>query len=107
MSRLEQQVVFLKKRHGQFKQAALDAKNAGDIEKAKEYVRSMKGLEPMIEASQNGYPVDISQVRARPPARSSLTLCLRFLMVVGANVYHEFTIVHQTSALARINLNLC
>ena len=62
VSRLEQQVVFLKKRHVQFKQAALDAKNAGDIEKAKEYVRSMKGLEPMIEASQNGYPVSSEEL---------------------------------------------
>lgn len=66
VSRLEQQVVFLKKRYAQFKQAALDAKNSGDIDKAKELIRSMKGIEPMIEASQNGYPVDISQVPVPP-----------------------------------------
>lgn len=85
VSRLEQQVIFLKKRHGQFKQAALDAKNAGDIDKAKEYVRSMKGLEPMIEASQNGYPVDISQVPV-PPQHNKDAEGLEFEIVHHSDV---------------------
>jgi len=85
VSRLEQQVIFLKKRHGQFKQAALDAKNSGDIDKAKEYVRSMKGLEPMIEASQNGYPVDISQVPV-PPQHNKDAEGLEFEIVQHSDV---------------------
>lgn len=44
-------------------QAALRAKQKNDIEGAKLFLRQAKGLDPMIEASQNGLPVDITKVR--------------------------------------------
>lgn len=42
-------------------QAALRAKQQNDIEGAKLFLRQAKGLDPMIEASQNGLPVDITK----------------------------------------------
>lgn len=42
--------------------AALRAKQKNDIEGAKLFLRQAKGLGPMIEASQNGLPVDIAKV---------------------------------------------
>ncbi|GFN95176.1 coiled-coil and c2 domain-containing protein 1-like protein [Plakobranchus ocellatus] len=65
-SRQEQQLAFLKERMGEFKQAAMQAKKNHDIEMAKQYVRMMKGMEPMIEACEAGLPVDLSQVPPSP-----------------------------------------
>lgn len=65
-SRSEQQANFLLTRQAKFKQAALDAKNKGDIELAKKYIRLAKGFDQMIEASRNGLPVDLSQIPTPP-----------------------------------------
>jgi coiled-coil and C2 domain-containing protein 1 len=42
MSRAEQQTIFLQERQLQFKKAALNAKQNGDMELAKKYLRSSK-----------------------------------------------------------------
>lgn len=44
--------------------AALRAKQSNDMEGAKLFLRQAKGLDPMIEASHNGLPVDITKVGA-------------------------------------------
>lgn len=36
---------------------------SGDLEMAKKFLVAYKGLDPMIEAAENGRPVDMSQVR--------------------------------------------
>lgn len=59
----QQQLVFLEGRKKQLMQAALQAKQKNDIEGAKLFLRQAKGLDPMIEAAQNGLPVDITKVR--------------------------------------------
>ncbi|KAH0628738.1 hypothetical protein JD844_010216 [Phrynosoma platyrhinos] len=59
--RAQQQMTFLETRKKQLMQAALRAKQQNDIEGAKMFLRQAKGLDPMIEASQNGLPVDITQ----------------------------------------------
>ena len=41
-SRAEQQAAFLEQRQAQFKRAALQAKNSGDMELAKKYMRMAK-----------------------------------------------------------------
>ncbi|KAJ8305464.1 hypothetical protein KUTeg_016009 [Tegillarca granosa] len=64
-SRAEQQAYFLKERMGEYRQAALKAKQNNDIEMAKKYIRIAKGFEPMIQAAESGLPVDLSQV---PPS---------------------------------------
>lgn len=69
----QQQLAFLEGRKKQLLQAALRAKQKNDVEGAKMHLRQAKGLEPMLEASRNGLPVDIAKVRP---------LCLCVLPVV-------------------------
>uniref|UniRef100_A0A8C6YG89 Coiled-coil and C2 domain containing 1A n=1 Tax=Naja naja TaxID=35670 RepID=A0A8C6YG89_NAJNA len=57
----QQQLTFLENRKKQLKQAALRAKQQNDIEGAKLFLCQAKGLDPMIEASKSGLPVDISK----------------------------------------------
>ncbi|XP_078285675.1 coiled-coil and C2 domain-containing protein 1A isoform X2 [Rhinoraja longicauda] len=65
-SKAQQQLQFLQNRKKQFMQAALLKKQKNDIEGAKLYLRQAKGLDPMIEASKGGLPVDITKVPAPP-----------------------------------------
>lgn len=58
----QQQLAFLEGRKKQLLQAALRAKQKNDMEGAKMHLRQAKGLEPMLEASRNGLPVDIAKV---------------------------------------------
>nr|XP_054394636.1 coiled-coil and C2 domain-containing protein 1A isoform X4 [Pongo abelii] len=64
-TRAQQQLAFLEGRKKQLLQAALRAKQKNDVEGAKMHLRQAKGLEPMLEASRNGLPVDIT--KPRPP----------------------------------------
>ena len=50
----------------QFKKAALRAKQNGDLVLAKKYLQQANGFKGMIEASQAGLPVDMSNVPAPP-----------------------------------------
>nr|XP_013797826.1 PREDICTED: coiled-coil and C2 domain-containing protein 1A-like [Apteryx mantelli mantelli] len=58
-------------------QAALRAKQKNDIEGAKLFLRQAKGLDPMIEASQNGLPVDITKVPEAPVNKEDFVLVQR------------------------------
>lgn len=49
-----------------FKDAALQSKQKGDIQQAKEYLRAAKGFDPLIEATQNGLPIDASTIPIPP-----------------------------------------
>ena len=69
MSRAEQQTIFLQERQLQFRKAALKAKQKGEMELARKYLKLAKGFDQMIEASQAGLPVDMSQVPADPGAK--------------------------------------
>ena len=71
MSLPEKQLVLLEKRQALFKAAALEAKRAGQIEQAKEYLRSSKGFDKLIEASKGGLPVDITTLPVPPQAVTS------------------------------------
>ena len=66
MSKSEQNALFLQQRQTQFKQAALKAKQKGDIALAKKYLQQARGFAPMIEACHSGLPVDLSNVPAAP-----------------------------------------
>lgn len=61
-TRVEKQLIILRARQKQFKEAALSAKKNGNISLAKEYLRLSKCFDPLIEASLNGLPVDMSTV---------------------------------------------
>ncbi|XP_026562876.1 coiled-coil and C2 domain-containing protein 1B isoform X1 [Pseudonaja textilis] len=56
-------------REKEYKLAALKAKQKGDLEKAKEYMRTGKKFSLVIEALDNGQPVDL---RDMPPALEKL-----------------------------------
>ena len=66
LSRNEQNTLFLQERQLQFKKAAVKAKQNGEIELAKKYLQQAHGFNGMIEASQSGLPVDMSNIPAPP-----------------------------------------
>ncbi|KAI4898162.1 hypothetical protein NFI96_024923, partial [Prochilodus magdalenae] len=61
-----QQLEFLEGRKKQYMKAALQAKQKNDMEQAKNYLRTAKGIDPMIEAARTGKAVDISKVPSPP-----------------------------------------
>ncbi|XP_061299859.1 coiled-coil and C2 domain-containing protein 1A [Pezoporus flaviventris] len=65
-SRAQQQLRFLQSRREQLLEAALGSKRRGDLEGAKLFLRRAKALEPALEASRRGLPVDISKVPEAP-----------------------------------------
>jgi coiled-coil and C2 domain-containing protein 1 len=72
------QLRFLLTRQQQFKEAALAAKKAGNIEKAKEMLLNSKKLEPMINACEGGLPVDIRNVPVPPQTGVNQSLMRQF-----------------------------
>uniref|UniRef100_A0A667HBX1 Coiled-coil and C2 domain-containing protein 1A n=1 Tax=Lynx canadensis TaxID=61383 RepID=A0A667HBX1_LYNCA len=72
-----QQLAFLEGRKKQLLQAALRAKQKNDVEGAKMHLRQAKGLEPMLEASRNGLPVDIAKVPPAPVNKDDFSLVQR------------------------------
>ncbi|ERE79113.1 coiled-coil and C2 domain-containing protein 1A-like isoform 1 [Cricetulus griseus] len=73
----QQQLAFLEGRKKQLLQAALRAKQKNDVEGAKMHLRQAKGLEPMLEASRNGLPVDIAKVPPAPVNKDDFVLVQR------------------------------
>ena len=53
---------ILQERMGELRQAAREAKAKNDRESALRYLRFSKGVEQMLQAAQNGLPVDLTQV---------------------------------------------
>lgn len=50
-------------RQKEFRAAAVEAKRAGEIETAKEYLKIYKGLDNLLKVAQGGLPVDLNTVR--------------------------------------------
>ncbi|XP_008193260.1 coiled-coil and C2 domain-containing protein 1-like isoform X1 [Tribolium castaneum] len=71
-SRADKQLVLLLAKQKQFKEAALAAKRKGEIDQAKEYLRTAKGFDPLIDAASCGLPVDLSTLPVSPSAKSQL-----------------------------------
>ncbi|XP_055975277.1 coiled-coil and C2 domain-containing protein 1A isoform X2 [Sorex fumeus] len=76
-TRAQQQLAFLENRKKQLLQAALRAKQKNDVEGAKMHLRQAKGLDPMLEASRNGLPVDIAKVPPAPVNKDDFALVQR------------------------------
>ncbi|XP_067416694.1 coiled-coil and C2 domain-containing protein 1A isoform X2 [Emydura macquarii macquarii] len=92
-TKAQQQLAFLEGRKKQLMQAALRAKQKNDIEGAKLFLRQAKGLDPMIEASQGGLPVDITKVPQAPVNKEDFMLIQRRGVNISpeaANQYMEF-----------------
>jgi len=62
----DKQLAALEKRQAMFKEAAIQAKNAGQIDTAKEYLRQMKGFDKLINVSKAGLPVDMTTLPVPP-----------------------------------------
>ncbi|XP_074990333.1 coiled-coil and C2 domain-containing protein 1A [Calonectris borealis] len=76
-AKAQQQLAFLEGRRRRLMEAALRAKQKNDIEGAKLFLRQAKGLDPMIEASRNGLPVDITKVPEAPVNAEDFALVQR------------------------------
>uniref|UniRef100_A0A1A8FSX4 Coiled-coil and C2 domain-containing protein 1B n=1 Tax=Nothobranchius korthausae TaxID=1143690 RepID=A0A1A8FSX4_9TELE len=61
-----QQLELLESRKKQYMKAALQAKQKKEVEQAKVFLRTAKGLDPMIEAARSGKPVDIGTLPSPP-----------------------------------------
>lgn len=61
-SRSVKQLQLVLERQKQFKFAALKAKQAGRMDKAREYLRTAMSFEPMIDTLKNGSPIDLTSV---------------------------------------------
>ncbi|GFT34123.1 coiled-coil and C2 domain-containing protein 1-like [Nephila pilipes] len=70
----EKQLEFLLERQKLFRQAALAAKQNGDIQQAKEYLRMSKGFDSMIEATKCGLPIDASTIPTPPQLESDFVI---------------------------------
>ncbi|XP_044266169.1 coiled-coil and C2 domain-containing protein 1-like isoform X2 [Tribolium madens] len=71
-TRADKQLVLLLAKQKQFKEAALNAKRKGEIDQAKEFLRTAKGFDPLIDAASCGLPVDLSTLPVSPSAKSQL-----------------------------------
>ncbi|XP_053687957.1 coiled-coil and C2 domain-containing protein 1-like isoform X2 [Sabethes cyaneus] len=68
----EKQIAVLMLRQKEYRQAAVEAKRAGELEEAKEYIRIFKGLEKLIDTARGGIPIDMATVPIAPAKRTSL-----------------------------------
>uniref|UniRef100_A0A182QH97 Coiled-coil and C2 domain-containing protein 1-like n=1 Tax=Anopheles farauti TaxID=69004 RepID=A0A182QH97_9DIPT len=71
-TQFDKQLNLLLERHREYKQAAIDAKKAGDLDEAKECLRVFKGLEKLIEVARAGGRVDLTTVPIAPSKRNAL-----------------------------------
>ncbi|NXN07170.1 C2D1B protein, partial [Indicator maculatus] len=64
---------FLLARQKQYKLAALKAKQQGDLEKAKEYMKAGKKFNVVLEALDSGQPIDLQNMPPPPEGKACLT----------------------------------
>lgn len=72
MSRADKQLSLLQQRQHELKQAAVNAKKDGDLDLARNYLRQAKGIDPLIQASMAGLPVDMNSIPLSPLAKLEL-----------------------------------
>ncbi|NXM32385.1 C2D1B protein, partial [Oxyruncus cristatus] len=63
---VREQLEFLENRKKQYLKAAIKAKRENNLEQAKTYLRTAKGLDLKIEQAKRGKPVDISKLPSPP-----------------------------------------
>lgn len=71
-SRVDKQIEALQQRQKELKMAALKAKKDGDLDLARDYLRQAKGIDPLLEASMSGLPVDMKSIPLSPMAKLQL-----------------------------------
>lgn len=88
----------MQQRQHELKQAALNAKKDGDIELARTYLRQAKGIDPLIEASKGGLPVDMNSIPLSPQAKKELNAD----SIIGL-LNDSFTIINTEDCLEETN----
>ncbi|XP_065355321.1 coiled-coil and C2 domain-containing protein 1-like isoform X2 [Calliphora vicina] len=68
----EHQMKILLDRQKEFKLAAIEAKKAGEIDQAKEYLKIYKGFDALLNAASSGLPVDLNTLPVPPSQRENL-----------------------------------
>ncbi|XP_037810895.1 coiled-coil and C2 domain-containing protein 1-like isoform X1 [Lucilia sericata] len=68
----EHQMKILLERQKEFKLAAIEAKKAGEIDQAKEYLKIYKGFDALLNAASSGLPVDLNTLPVPPSQRDNL-----------------------------------
>ncbi|NXX74549.1 C2D1B protein, partial [Urocolius indicus] len=63
-------------RQKEYKLAALKAKQQGDLEKAKEYMKTGKKFNVVLEALDSGQPIDLQNMPPSPQGKAHLTVTL-------------------------------
>uniref|UniRef100_A0A2M4BDE7 Coiled-coil and C2 domain-containing protein 1-like n=1 Tax=Anopheles marajoara TaxID=58244 RepID=A0A2M4BDE7_9DIPT len=71
-TQFDKQLALLLERQQQYRQAAVEAKKAGELDEAKEFLRVFKGLEKMIEIARAGGRIDLSTIPIAPAKRQAL-----------------------------------
>ncbi|XP_034936610.1 coiled-coil and C2 domain-containing protein 1-like isoform X2 [Chelonus insularis] len=72
ITKTQKQTLLLQKRQIELKRAALMAKKNGNLEQARDYLRQAKGIDPLIQASRCGLPVDMSSIPLSPNAQTQM-----------------------------------
>ncbi|XP_032665522.1 coiled-coil and C2 domain-containing protein 1-like isoform X2 [Odontomachus brunneus] len=91
-SRAEKQMIQLQLRQRELKQAALNAKKDGDMDLARDYLRQAKGIQPLIEASKAGLPVDMNSIPLSPLERVELSISQKddnFTLVSAEDLFDD------------------
>lgn len=71
-TRADKQLLILLAKQKQFKVAALNAKKKGEMVQAKEFLRTAKGFDRLIEAAKGGLPIDWASIPVSPDGKSQL-----------------------------------
>ncbi|KFP53841.1 Coiled-coil and C2 domain-containing protein 1B, partial [Cathartes aura] len=71
------------KRQKEYKLAALKAKQQGDLEKAKEYMKTGKKFNVVLEALDSGQPIDLQNMPPSPQGKACLTKTLLGVSVLS------------------------
>lgn len=80
----------LQLRQRELKQAALNAKKDGDMDLARDYLRQAKGIQPLIEASKAGLPVDMTSIPLSPLEKVELSTAQKdenFILISSKDIF--------------------
>jgi len=86
----DKQLSLLLAQQAQFKEAAVQAKRAGQLDQAKEYLRQYKGYDNIIEACKSGLPVDFKTLPVPPQRKSGKTLFVIDVRIICDNFLAAF-----------------
>ncbi|NXF89861.1 C2D1B protein, partial [Eubucco bourcierii] len=75
-------------RQKEYKLAALKAKQQGDLEKAKEYMKAGKKFNVVLEALDSGQPIDLQNMPPSPQGKACLTETLLEVSLGGIKQLH-------------------